>query len=176
MRRSDVVGGGCEDDKGSATFDGEARLGAESTARHTSDSARSAESAVRELNGALAEADLSFEMFAGVDWSVFSGASACLKALSMSDGARWCQKFASRHLQRAGDESAASQSGGPSSSLPSCSHSSGIWKARSPRGKQRKVRPSMDSFVSGWATSSCLRSPTCISAPVVGIHSFSSGR
>src|SRR5690606_788707 len=100
MRRSDALGRGCEDGKGSAAFDGEARPCPAPTARRTSDPARSAESSVRQLNGALAEADLPFEMFEGVDWCIFLGARASVEGSSTSDRARWCSRFASRHLQR----------------------------------------------------------------------------
>jgi hypothetical protein len=80
MRRSDARGPGCEDGKGGAPLDGEARPCPASTARHTNDPARSAESSVRELNGALAEADLSFEMFEGVHWSI------SLRAFASAEG------------------------------------------------------------------------------------------
>jgi hypothetical protein len=100
MRRSDAMGRGCEDGKGGAPLDGEARFGGESTARHTSDPARSAESAVRELNGALAEAELSLEDFKEAHRSVFLGARSSAEGSSRSDRARWRPKFASRHLHR----------------------------------------------------------------------------
>src|SRR5690606_36302282 len=53
-----------------------------------------------QLNGTLAEAGSSFEMFEGAHWSIYSRASASLKAPSMSDGARSCSRFASRYLHR----------------------------------------------------------------------------
>src|SRR5690606_8006469 len=75
VRRSDALGGGSEDGESctAANANGQARPCPAPTARYTSDPARSAEFAVRELNGALFDADLSFEVFEGVHWSIFLG-------------------------------------------------------------------------------------------------------
>lgn len=54
----------------------------------------------RELNGALAEADLSLEDFKEAHRSVFLGARSSAEGSSRSDRARWRPKFASRHLHR----------------------------------------------------------------------------
>jgi hypothetical protein len=75
-QRCHALGRGCEDNKGGA-LDGEARFGAASTPRRTSDRARSDESAIRQLNGALGEADLSFEMFEGAHWCIFLLGCSC---------------------------------------------------------------------------------------------------
>src|SRR5690606_25812795 len=54
----------------------------------------------RELNGALAEADLSLEDFKEAHRSVLLGARSSAEGSSRSDRARWRPKFASRHLHR----------------------------------------------------------------------------
>ncbi len=82
------MGGGSEDGESCTAADGEARPCPASTARHTSGPARSAEFAVRELNGARAlfDADLSFVMFERVHWSILFGANASAEGSSRNDG------------------------------------------------------------------------------------------
>jgi len=65
MRRSDALGRGCEDGKGGAPLDGEAWFGATPSTCSLGNAAWSDEFAVRDLNGTLFDADLSFEMFEG---------------------------------------------------------------------------------------------------------------
>jgi hypothetical protein len=100
VQRAHALGRGCEDDEGGAPLDGEARSRPASTTQHTGDPARSAEFAVRELNGALAEPASSSRCSRRRTSPSFLAVSAPVKGSSRSETANRCSRFPPRRPSR----------------------------------------------------------------------------